>query len=51
MKTKSKVGAVALIALSYAFSSFAMMVVAGVWSSSFSTIDSAGRAMGFNDPL
>ncbi len=51
MNTNSKTVTLALILMSFALCSFVIVVVAGLWNTPFSTADSAGRTMGFNDQL
>lgn len=51
MNDKPKRLSFALVVLSFALCSFVIIGVAGIWNTPFTTTDSAGRAMGFNDRL
>jgi hypothetical protein len=51
MSAKLKTISFALVVLSFAVCSFVIVAVAGIWNTPFSTTDSAGRAIGFNDRL
>jgi hypothetical protein len=43
--------ALALIAISFTLSTLMLIADVGIWNTSYETTDSAGRRMGFNDPL
>lgn len=51
MNAKLKTISFALVVLSFAVCSFGIVAVSGLCNTPYSTTDSAGRAMGFNDRL
>lgn len=51
MNAKLKTISFALVVLSFAVCSFGIVALAGICNTPYSTTDSAGRAMGFNDRL